>query len=241
MSGGGLRRIASEAGNGLSHGIARGPSLAAATAERRCAATTVSDRSVCGVDGNVLSGYCETVTNAVRVHQTARRFRGPKRPRPGHAVRNADSSTYKLWTAMPITELPQSTASPGVASDPSSDSPAVRHSCDVLVIGGGPAGSTTAALLADRGYDVTVIEKDRHPRFHMHFTPTYSSWLNQVELWFGKIERDVIARGVFTSVPDLKRKLMRYIRQYNKQPKPVKWKYFDPSRRIASASSVTVH
>jgi len=71
--------------------------------------------------------------------------------------------------------------------------------------------------------------------------PTYSSWLNQVELWFGKIERDVIARGVFTSVPDLKRKLMRYIRQYDKQPKPVKWKYFDPTRRIASASKVTVH
>jgi len=51
---------------------------------------------------------------------------------------------------------------------------------------------------------------------HLHFTPTYSSWLNQVELWFGKIERDVIARGVFTSVSDLKRKLMRYIRHYNK-------------------------
>ena len=80
-----------------------------------------------------------------------------------------------------------------------------------------------------------------HANVHMHFTPTYSSWLNQVELWFGKIERDVIARGVFTSVPDLKRKLMRYIRQYNKQPKPVKWKYFDPARRIASTSSVTVH
>ena len=76
---------------------------------------------------------------------------------------------------------------------------------------------------------------------HLHFTPTYSSWLNQVELWFAKIERDVIARGVFTSVPDLKRKLMRYIRQYNKQPKPVKWKYFDPSRRITSTSTVTVH
>ena len=39
----------------------------------------------------------------------------------------------------------------------------------------------------------------------LHFTPTYSSWLNQVELWFGKIVRDVIARGVFTSVADLKR------------------------------------
>ena len=59
-----------------------------------------------------------------------------------------------------------------------------------------------------------------HPNVHLHFTPTYSSWLNQVELWFAKIERDVIARGVFTSVTDLKRKLMRYIRQYNKDAKP---------------------
>jgi transposase len=44
-----------------------------------------------------------------------------------------------------------------------------------------------------------------HPNVNLHCTPTYSSWLNQVELWFAKIERDVIARGVFTSVPDLKR------------------------------------
>src|SRR6266480_1128420 len=80
-----------------------------------------------------------------------------------------------------------------------------------------------------------------HPKVHLHFTPTYSSWLNQVELWFGKIERDVIARGVFTSVADLKRKLLRYIRQYNKSPKTVKWRYFDPTRRITPSSAVTVH
>jgi transposase len=81
-----------------------------------------------------------------------------------------------------------------------------------------------------------------HPKVHLHFTPTYSSWLNQVELWFAKIERDVIARGVFTSVPDLKRKLMRYIRRYNEAPKTVKWKYFDPRRRIdTSTSAVTAH
>ena len=80
-----------------------------------------------------------------------------------------------------------------------------------------------------------------YPNVHLHFTPTYSSWLNQVELWFAKIERDVIARGVFTSVPDLKRKLMRYIRQYNTAPKTVKWKYFDPTRRIKCHSSVTGH
>jgi len=50
------------------------------------------------------------------------------------------------------------------------------------------------------------------------------SWLNQVAPWVSKIERDVIARGVFTSVPDLKRKLMRYNRHYNKAPKTVRWK-----------------
>jgi len=80
-----------------------------------------------------------------------------------------------------------------------------------------------------------------HPNVHLHFTPTYASWLNQVELWFGKIERDVIARGIFSSVPDLKRKLMRYIRQYNKKPRAVKWKYFDPARRITPTSFVTGH
>src|SRR5271166_6349889 len=82
---------------------------------------------------------------------------------------------------------------------------------------------------------------EQNPRVRFHFTPTYSSWLNQVELWFAKIERDVIARGVFTSVPDLRRKLMRYIRHYNKAPKTVKWKYFDPTRRITSQSAVTGH
>jgi transposase len=73
-----------------------------------------------------------------------------------------------------------------------------------------------------------------HPRVKLHFTPTYSSWLNQVELWFAKIERDVITRGVFTSVKDLARKLMRYIRLYNNNPKPVKWKYSDLGRRITT-------
>ena len=82
---------------------------------------------------------------------------------------------------------------------------------------------------------------DAHPNVHLHFTPTYSSWLNQVEWWFAKIERDVIARGVFTSVHDLKRKIMRYIKKYNEQPKPVKWKYFDTSRRITPNSVGTVH
>ena len=70
-----------------------------------------------------------------------------------------------------------------------------------------------------------------HPNVQLHFTPTYSSWLNQVEIWFGRIEREVIARGVFTSVRDLARKLMRYIRA-SKKARPFNWKYADTRRRV---------
>jgi hypothetical protein len=53
------------------------------------------------------------------------------------------------------------------------------------------------------------------------------------------VDGALIARGVFT--PDLKRKLMRYIRQYNKAPRTVKWKYADPSRHISTQSVGTGH
>ncbi|WP_200828877.1 transposase, partial [Caballeronia choica] len=76
-----------------------------------------------------------------------------------------------------------------------------------------------------------------HPNVTMHHTPTYSSWLNQVENWFARIQRDVITRSVFTSTKDLDKKLMRYIRQYNKQAAPLKWKYDEPKRRIRCDSS----
>jgi transposase len=80
-----------------------------------------------------------------------------------------------------------------------------------------------------------------HPRVRLHFTPTYSSWLNQVELWFNKIERDLLARGIFTSVPDLARKIRRYILRYNEHPKPIRWTYNDPTHRITIESAVTGH
>ncbi len=81
-----------------------------------------------------------------------------------------------------------------------------------------------------------------HRNVHLHYTPTYSSWLNQVELWLAKLERQVIARGIFKSTADLARKLMRYIHEHNKTARPIKWKYTDPSRRLpAHVSAVTVH
>jgi hypothetical protein len=69
------------------------------------------------------------------------------------------------------------------------------------------------------------------------------SWLHQVETWFSKIQRDLIARGIFTSVKDLDRKIMRYIRLYNRKAIPIKWSYKDASNRIKSAfkSSYTLH
>jgi transposase len=80
-----------------------------------------------------------------------------------------------------------------------------------------------------------------HPAVQLHFTPTYSSWLNQVELWFAKIERDLLARGIFTSVPDLARKIRRYIARYNIDPKPIRWTYSNPAHRITTRSAGTVH
>ena len=82
---------------------------------------------------------------------------------------------------------------------------------------------------------------DAHPRVQLHFTPTYASWLNQVELWFGKIERDLLARGIFTSLPDLARKIRRYITRYNEDPKPIRWTYSNPAHRITTDSAVTGH
>ena len=72
-----------------------------------------------------------------------------------------------------------------------------------------------------------------HPGVQLHFTPTYSSWLNQIELWFSKIARDLLARGIFTSLPDLRRKILWSIRKYNDTAKPIRWSYTNVSRRIA--------
>jgi len=71
-----------------------------------------------------------------------------------------------------------------------------------------------------------------HPNVALHYTPTYSSWLNQVEIWFSKIQRDLITRGIFTSKADLARKIARYIKVHNKGAKPFKWTYRNTNRRI---------
>ena len=62
-----------------------------------------------------------------------------------------------------------------------------------------------------------------HPRFHMHFTPTSSSWLNLVERFFAEITRKRIRRGVFKSVIDLEVAILSYVAEHNERPKPFVW------------------
>src|SRR5271157_2092026 len=82
---------------------------------------------------------------------------------------------------------------------------------------------------------------EKHPRFHLHFTPTSSSWLNLVERWFGEITRKRIRRGVFKSVPDLIAAIEEYIRLYNENPKPFVWtkKAEDIAKKVARCKAVT--
>lgn len=83
---------------------------------------------------------------------------------------------------------------------------------------------------------------EAHPNVHFHFTPTYASWLNQVENWLGLITRDCIRRGIFRSVPDLTHQIRKYIRFYNRNARPFRWTYSNPKKRIrVSFSSVTRH
>ena len=63
----------------------------------------------------------------------------------------------------------------------------------------------------------------KHPRFHLHFTPTSASWLNQVERFFGLITQQRIRRGVFTSVPQLEAAIDHYLEHHNANPKPFIW------------------
>jgi transposase len=63
----------------------------------------------------------------------------------------------------------------------------------------------------------------RHPRFHLHFTPTSSSWVNLVERWFAEITDKRIRRGTFNSVNQLTGAITGYIENHNQQPKAFVW------------------
>jgi transposase len=63
----------------------------------------------------------------------------------------------------------------------------------------------------------------RHPRYHVHFTPTSASWLNLVERLFGEVTEKCVRRGSHTSVPHLEKALLTYLDRRNQNPKPFVW------------------
>ena len=63
----------------------------------------------------------------------------------------------------------------------------------------------------------------RHPRFRFHFTPTYSSWLNLVERFFGLLTEKALKRGSHTSIPQLRQAILQYVDRHNENGKPFKW------------------
>ena len=85
-----------------------------------------------------------------------------------------------------------------------------------------------------------------HPRWHVHYTPTYASWLNQVEIWFNQITQKAIRRGTFKSVKDLIAKIEQYVRAYNTHAHPFAWTASADSilgkiQRLTQAISETQH
>ena len=83
-------------------------------------------------------------------------------------------------------------------------------------------------------------------RYHIHYTPTYASWLNQVERWFGIITQKAIRRGSFSSVKELINKIDQFVQQYNKNATPFMWtataeSILEKVKRICSRISGTAH
>lgn len=86
----------------------------------------------------------------------------------------------------------------------------------------------------------------RHPRFQLHFTPTYASWLNQVEIWFNIITRRAIRRGSFNKVKELIRRIERYTDHWNENANPFVWtatadSIFAKIKRLCEGISATKH
>jgi transposase len=89
-----------------------------------------------------------------------------------------------------------------------------------------PAGLDIHAILDNYATHKTAAVEAwlrRHPRWQLHFIPTHSSWLNQVERFFAKITQERIRRGVFRSVGELHQAIAEYIDHHNQAPKPFRW------------------
>jgi transposase len=89
-----------------------------------------------------------------------------------------------------------------------------------------PADFAVHIILDNYGTHKTALIRNwfaKRPRFHLHFTPTYGSWINLVERWFAELTNKRIRRGVFRSVKELETAIRDYIAVHNEDPKPFVW------------------
>lgn len=92
--------------------------------------------------------------------------------------------------------------------------------------GGVPEGLDVHIIMDNYATHKTASVKAwlaRRPHYHVHFTPTSASWINQVECWFAELTRKQLKRGVHTSTSQLETDIRRFIDLHNKNPKPYKW------------------
>lgn len=74
---------------------------------------------------------------------------------------------------------------------------------------------------------------ESHKKVHFHFTPTHASWLNQIELWFSILTRQLLSKKDFKSVKDLTKQVLKFIEEYNKNSKPFAWTYSGKPLKIS--------
>jgi transposase len=89
-----------------------------------------------------------------------------------------------------------------------------------------PAGLDVPLIVDNYATHKTAIIRKwfaKRPRFHVHFTPTYGSWINLVERWFAELTNKRIRRGVFRSVKELETAIREYIEIHNQDPTPFVW------------------
>lgn len=107
-----------------------------------------------------------------------------------------------------------------------------------------PAGITLIHLVLDnlrvhKGKQV-LAWLEKHPRFKFHFTPVHCSWMNQVEQWFGILQRKRFGIADFASKSDLKEKIVQFITQWNRYAKPFNWTRRSFDKVLAKAEQQTL-
>ena len=109
---------------------------------------------------------------------------------------------------------------------------------------GGPEGRSVHLIIDNCATPKPAAIKAwlaRRPNYHVHFTPTSASWINQVERWFAELTRKQLRRGVHTSIKQLEADIHSFIERHNENPKPYRWTKSADEAEAKYAAELDVH